>query len=76
MKIQKMKKQKEYTSLLNMTDDGVMGFIRIPSIDVSLPIYHGTSEETLEKGCWAPTGNITPNWRSRNAFCYHWTHRA
>lgn len=51
---------KEYTSLLNMTDDGVMGFIRIPSIDVSLPIYHGTSEETLEKGAGHLQGTSLP----------------
>ncbi len=39
-----------YTSVLNMDGDGVMGYIDIPSIDVHLPIYHGTSEEVLENG--------------------------
>ena len=39
-----------YGSLLCMNEDGVMGFIRIPSIEVSLPIYHGTAEHTLEAG--------------------------
>ena len=28
----------------------MMGYIRIPVIKVKLPIYHGTSEEVLEKG--------------------------
>lgn len=51
---------KEYKSLLNMTEDGVMGFIKIPSIDVSLPIYHGTSEETLEKGAGHLQGTSLP----------------
>lgn len=37
-----------YLDVLNV--DGVMGYIEIPKIDVSLPIYHGTAEETLEKG--------------------------
>lgn len=40
----------EYMSLLNINGDGVMGSVRIPKIDVQLPIYHGTSLETLEKG--------------------------
>lgn len=39
-----------YTEVLNMNDDGMMGYIDIPKIDVYLPIYHGTSEKTLEKG--------------------------
>lgn len=50
----------EYNSLLNMTDDGVMGFIEIPSIDVSLPIYHGTSEEILEIGTGHLQGTSLP----------------
>lgn len=39
-----------YEEVLNINGDGVMGYIEIPEIDVSLPIYHGTSEEVLEKG--------------------------
>ena len=35
----------EYTELLAFED--VMANIEIPAIDVNLPIYHGTSEETL-----------------------------
>ena len=40
----------EYNSLLQATDDGVMGYIEIPKIHVLLPIYHGTSTEVLAKG--------------------------
>lgn len=40
----------EYRSTLNFTNDGMMGYIEIPSIDVHLPIYHGTGEEVLRKG--------------------------
>ena len=29
---------------------GMMGYLRIPKIDVNLPIYHGTDEEILAKG--------------------------
>ena len=39
-----------YTSVLNISDDGVMASVEIPKIGVNLPIYHGTSEETLTKG--------------------------
>jgi len=38
----------EYYSILNF--DGVMGIIEVPAIDVSLPIFHGTSDETLDRG--------------------------
>lgn len=39
-----------YDSIMNMAGDGIIGHISIPKIDVNLPIYHGTSAETLEKG--------------------------
>lgn len=50
----------EYESLLNLTGDGVMGTVEIPSIDVSLPIYHGTSEAVLEKGAGHLQGTSLP----------------
>jgi len=40
--------QSRYDQELNVTGNGIMGFIEIPSIDVSLPIYHGTSETVLQ----------------------------
>lgn len=39
-----------YKEVLNLSEDGIMGYIQIPKILVDLPIYHGTSEEVLEKG--------------------------
>lgn len=39
-----------YTNVLNLGKDGVMASIEIPKIKVNLPIFHGTSEETLAKG--------------------------
>lgn len=39
-----------YKEVLNLSEDGIMGYIQIPKISVDLPIYHGTSEEVLEKG--------------------------
>ena len=38
----------EYESLLDISGQGVMGYIEIPSINVSLPIYHGTSDSVLQ----------------------------
>lgn len=40
----------EYEKILNVNGDGIMAYIEIPSISVKLPIYHGTSQEILEKG--------------------------
>lgn len=37
-----------YPNVLNIGNDGVMGYIEIPSIDVILPIYHGTSDAILQ----------------------------
>lgn len=49
-----------YDSILCMTEDGVMGFVKIPSIEVSLPIYHGTSEQTLQAGAGHLKGTSLP----------------
>lgn len=40
--------QAEYRSLLDVTGTGIMGYVNIPVIDVSLPIYHGTDEAVLQ----------------------------
>ncbi|MGN0362363.1 MAG: class C sortase [Bilifractor sp.] len=40
--------QKEYDSLLNVTGDGMMGYVTIPKIQVEVPIYHGTDDAVLE----------------------------
>lgn len=39
--------QEAYEQLLDVVN-GVMGYIKIPSIDVTLPIYHGTDEAVLQ----------------------------
>lgn len=38
----------EYENLLNVSGTGIMGYVEIPSIDVKLPIYHGTDHATLQ----------------------------
>ena len=43
------KAQKEkYNKLLNISGYGIMGYIEIPSIKCSLPVYHGTEESVLQ----------------------------
>lgn len=50
----------EYESLLKVTDDGMMGYIKIPSIRTQCTIYHYTYEETLEKGVGHLFGSSLP----------------
>lgn len=52
-------KDQEYQSLLD-AGQGVMGSIRIPKIDVNLPIYHGTSEDALAVGAGHLYGTSLP----------------
>ena len=40
--------KEEYQQLLNVSGLGIMGYIEIPEIDVSLPIYHGTEDPVLQ----------------------------
>lgn len=42
------KQDDAYWSLLDVGNNGIMGYIQIPAIDVSLPIYHGASESVLQ----------------------------
>lgn len=37
-----------YENVLDITGTGIMGYVEIPSIKVSLPIYHGTSDGVLQ----------------------------
>lgn len=47
-----------YNTLLDITGTGIMGYIEIPTVNISLPIYHGTDESVLQAG----VGHI--NWSS------------
>lgn len=49
-----------YQNLLNPSGIGVMGSIEIPSIGVSLPIYHGTDETILQIGVGHLSGTSLP----------------
>lgn len=49
-----------YEACLNITDDGIMGLVEIPKIDVKLPIYHTTSEEVLRNTAGHLEGSSLP----------------
>ena len=42
--------RREYETLLNVNEEGMMGYLEIPVIDVRLGIYHGTGENVLKNG--------------------------
>lgn len=48
-----------YWDSLNIVND-IMGVVEIPSIDVSLAIYHGTDETVLQKGVGHLEGSALP----------------
>ena len=54
----------EYNSVLDVTGTGIMGYVEIPTINVSLPIYHGTDEDVLQiaighiEGSSLPVGGL------------------
>ena len=52
--------EKEYYQLLNLDNTGVMCSLEIPSINVDLPVYHGTSNSVLEKGVGHLEGTSLP----------------
>ena len=51
---------KRYNSLLDITGTGMMGYIDIPKIDVSLPIYHGTGDAVLQVAIGHIAGTSLP----------------
>lgn len=50
----------EYAGLLNVTGRGIMGYVSVPKINVTLPIYHGTDSGTLERGIGHLLGTSLP----------------
>lgn len=52
--------KKEYNSILNVDGHGAMGYIRIPKINVELPIYHGTDDSVLQTSIGHLAGTSLP----------------
>ena len=55
-----LKAAQNYGSMLNVNGDSIMGYVEIPKIDVDLPIYHGTEDDTLERGVGHLVGSSLP----------------
>ena len=59
------KEIKNYENILNVNDEGMMGYLSIDKIRVEIPIYHGTSNDTLNsfvghvEGTSLPIGGIS-----------------
>lgn len=49
-----------YEECLDVTGSGMMGYLEIPSIDVRLPIYHGTEEGVLQIAAGHMEGSSLP----------------
>ena len=60
-------KTEQYETLLNISGNGIMGYIEIPAIGVSLPIYHGVEDTVLQiaighiEGSSLPVGGEGPH---------------
>ena len=50
----------DYWKVLNVAEDGVMGYLSIPKINVRLAIYHGTAEDVLQTGIGHMNGTSLP----------------
>ncbi|MCQ4022020.1 MULTISPECIES: class C sortase [unclassified Ruminococcus] len=50
----------EYYQMLSLNDEHMMGFIKIPEITLTCPIYHGATEAQLQKGVGHLKGTSLP----------------
>lgn len=49
-----------YKQVLAVSDNGVIGHLTYPALQISLPIYHGTDDEVLRKGVGHLYGSSVP----------------
>lgn len=50
----------DYWKLLDVAGDGLMGYVDVESLNIQLPIYHGTSEAALARGSGHIQGSSLP----------------
>ena len=50
----------EYWQVLNVANDGIMGYLSIPKINVKNAIYHGTGDKVLQTGIGHLNGTKLP----------------
>ena len=53
--------EEKYNYLLNVDGNGMIGYLIIKKINVNLPIYHGSSKNTLQKGVGHYEGSSFPS---------------
>ena len=49
-----------YDEILNISGNGIMGYVSIPKLGVELPVYHGISAEVLNIACGHLEGTSLP----------------
>lgn len=49
-----------YEKLLDISGRGIIGYVEVPSINVTLPIYHGTDDEVLQVAIGHIEGSSLP----------------
>jgi sortase A len=52
--------QKEYEKLLDVNGDGIMTYIDIPKLNLTLPVYHGSEEKELQVAIGHIPGSSLP----------------
>ena len=50
----------DYDAQLNIAGNSIMGYVEIPKISVNLPFYHGTENDSLERGIGHLLGSSLP----------------
>ena len=60
MRVLSDEERAEYNSLLNVDGTGVMGYVSVPKVNISLPVYHGASDEVLQRGAGHLEGTSLP----------------
>ena len=63
-----------YFEALSVTDNSMIGYLKIDRINLELPIYHGTSDEVLNKGVGHLQGSSLPV-GGENTHCVMSAHR-
>ncbi|MBE7064983.1 MAG: class C sortase [Ruminococcaceae bacterium] len=51
---------KGYNDILNVSGNGIMGYITVPKLGIELPLYHGISAEVLNVACGHLEGTSFP----------------
>ena len=52
--------KERYSKTLDVTGTGIMGYIDIPKVNISYPLYHGTNEEVLQTAIGHIEGTSLP----------------